>query len=58
MKIITQNKDFNNEATQTVNARDLHTQLESKQDFSTWVKKRLNRFVENEDYLHRELLTS
>lgn len=37
----------------TVNARDLHQGLESKQDFSTWVKKRLAdcMFRENEDYV-------
>ena len=35
-----------------VNGRDLHRVLESKQDFSTWVKKRLSECdaVENEDF--------
>ena len=35
-----------------VNGRDLHRALESKQDFSTWVKKRLSECdaTENEDY--------
>mgnify|MGYP002706006842 FL=1 len=35
-----------------VNGRDLHRALESKQDFSTWVKKRLSECdaVENEDF--------
>lgn len=30
-----ENKEINNENVQTVNARDLHEFLESKQDFST-----------------------
>lgn len=36
----------------TVNARDLHAFLESKQDFSTWIKSRIEQygFVENEDF--------
>lgn len=35
-----------------VNGRDLHRALESKQDFSTWVKKRLSECdaVENKDF--------
>lgn len=35
-----------------VSARDLHKFLESKSDFSTWIKKRIARygFVENQDY--------
>ena len=35
-----------------VNARDLHAFLESKHDFSTWIKFRIQQyeFVENEDY--------
>lgn len=36
---------------QTVNARDLWQTLESKQDFSTWVKSRLDGFEEGRDYL-------
>lgn len=36
-----------------VDARELHTFLQSKQDFSTWIKGRLRKygFVENMDYL-------
>lgn len=36
----------------TVNARDLHAFIESKQDFSTWIKSRIEQygFVENEDF--------
>ena len=35
----------------SVNARDLHAVLESKQDFSTWIKKRLDEVdaLENVD---------
>lgn len=37
----------------TVNARDLHAFLESKQDFSTWIKNRIQQydFVENQDFI-------
>lgn len=37
----------------SVNARELHAVLESKQDFSTWIKKRLDEVdaVENTDYI-------
>ena len=40
-------------AVETVNARELHSFLESKQDFSTWIKNRIERyeFVENHDFL-------
>lgn len=35
-----------------VNARELHQFLESKQDFSNWIKSRIEKygFVENQDY--------
>lgn len=35
-----------------VNARELHAFLDSKQDFSTWIKARIDKygFVENQDY--------
>ena len=35
-----------------VNARELHQFLESKQDFSNWIKNRIEKydFVENQDY--------
>ena len=46
-------------AVETVNARELHTFLESKQDFSTWIKNRIEKydFVENQDYvsLHKKM---
>ncbi|MCE6007574.1 antA/AntB antirepressor family protein [Acinetobacter soli] len=36
-----------------VNARDMHHWLESKQDFSKWIKRRIAKygFIENIDYL-------
>jgi len=43
----------------TVNARELHEFLNSKQDFSTWIKSRIDKFgfVENEDFvkLHKKM---
>ena len=54
-----QPQTINNEAVETVSARELHTFLESKQDFSTWVKNRIEKydFVENQDYtlLHKKM---
>lgn len=42
-----------------VNARDLHKMLESKQDFSTWIKRRISQcgFEEGFDYvkLHQKV---
>lgn len=37
---------------QAVSARELHSFLESKQDFSTWIKARITKygFVENQDF--------
>lgn len=52
-------KEINNETIQTVSARELHNFLESKQDFSTWIKKRIKDygFLENQDYilLHKKM---
>uniref|UniRef100_A0A3B0MQD4 Uncharacterized protein n=1 Tax=Arsenophonus endosymbiont of Trialeurodes vaporariorum TaxID=235567 RepID=A0A3B0MQD4_9GAMM len=52
-------KNISGELIQTVNARDLHAFLESKQDFSTWMKKRISDygFVENKDFirLHKKM---
>lgn len=41
-----------NTGKRAVNARDLHAFLESKQDFSTWIKNRIKQygFMENTDY--------
>jgi len=33
--------EFGGNPVQTINARDLHRFLESKQDFSTWIKSRI-----------------
>ena len=44
------------EGQQLVSARELHEFLESKQDFTTWVKSRISKygFVEDEDFtLHK-----
>ena len=43
---------INGEFQQTVNARELHAFLGSKQDFSTWIKNRIEQygFVENQDF--------
>jgi len=50
---------INEELVQTVNARELHAFLESKQDFSTWIKARIDHygFVENQDFtrFHRKM---
>lgn len=45
--------EFNGAEINSVNARDLHKALESKQDFSTWIKKRLDETdaVENVDFI-------
>ena len=42
----------------TVNARELHEFLESKQDFSNWINNRINQygFVENQDYLVNKII--
>ena len=42
----------------TVNARDLWTFVESKQDFSTWMKDRIEKFgfVEGEDYINHKFM--
>jgi phage anti-repressor protein len=44
----------------TVNARDVHKALESKKDFSDWIKARINKygFVEGKDYTVVETLSS
>jgi phage anti-repressor protein len=37
---------------ETVNAREIHAEVDSKQDFSTWIKVRIAQggFIENEDF--------
>lgn len=50
---------MNSNTVDTVSARELHTFLESKQDFSTWIKNRIEKydFVENQDFikLHKKM---
>ncbi|QPI03658.1 hypothetical protein G5B95_08350 [Campylobacter concisus] len=45
--------DFNGAEINSVNARELHAVLDSKTDFSTWIKRRLEETdaVENIDYI-------
>lgn len=46
--------EINHQSVQTVNARELHSFLESKQDFSTWLKAKVLDnpfFMENQDYV-------
>ena len=44
---------INGEVVQTVNARELHAFLESKQEFANWIKSRIEKygFIENYDFL-------
>ncbi|QEO57601.1 antA/AntB antirepressor family protein [Francisella marina] len=55
---ISKNK-IGSEAINSVNARELYSFLESKQDFSTWIKNRIDKyeFEENIDYirLHKKM---
>jgi anti-repressor protein len=41
------------ETEQLVNARELHAFIESKQQFSDWIKNRIEKydFIENQDYI-------
>lgn len=59
LEISTSKVNFNGETINAVNARELHRWLESKQDFSTWIKKRIKqcKFVENIDFtsLHKKV---
>ena len=43
----------NEQGIETVNARELHAFLESKRDFSTWIKDRITEyeFIENKDFV-------
>lgn len=59
LEINTSKAHFNGETINAVNARELHKWLESKQDFSTWIKKRIKqcRFIEGVDFvlLHKKM---
>lgn len=39
-----------------VNARELHTKLESKQEFANWIKNRIKKyeFIENIDFIKHD----
>ena len=45
--------EINGESMQTVNARELHSFLESKQQFANWISSRIEQygFIEGNDYL-------
>lgn len=45
-------REIGGELIQTVDARELHAFLESKQDFSTWVKNRIDQygFIDGQDF--------
>lgn len=51
--IVIQPKQIGNEEVNAVDARDLHSQLGVKKDFSDWIKAQITRLnlVENVDYL-------
>jgi len=53
MKFDTSLHQLNNSATNLVSARDIHNELESGQDFSSWIKARIEQggFTENTDYI-------
>ena len=46
-----------NNGRRAVSARELHEFLESKQDFSTWIKNRIEKYdlVENVDYIAEKI---
>lgn len=48
-----EDKEIDNRAVQTVSARELHKFLESKRQFSDWIKAKLERLrlVENKDFI-------
>lgn len=54
-----QSQTIDGNTVETVSARELHSFLESRQDFSTWIKNRIERyeFVENQDFvrLHKKM---
>ena len=48
-----QSQTIDGNAVETVNARELHTFVESKRQFADWIKNRIEQydFVENQDYV-------
>ena len=55
-----QPRTINGNAVGTVSARELHSFLEIKQDFPTWIKNRISEydFIENQDYVSLHLKMS
>ncbi|QHB17688.1 antA/AntB antirepressor family protein [Mannheimia pernigra] len=53
------NGSISNQTVQLANARDLHSFLESNQDFSNWIANRISEygFVQDEDYITLEIKT-
>ena len=53
-------RTINGYAVGTVSARELHSFLEIKQDFPTWIKNRISEydFIENQDYVSLHLKMS
>ena len=45
--------DISGQQKETINARELHQFVESKQEFANWIKNRIAKygFIENDDYL-------
>lgn len=59
MELITiNNQNINGEQVQTVNARELHEFLESKQQYSDWIKLRIEQFAfaENQDFTIHKIM--
>ena len=48
-----QSQTINGNTIETVSARELHSFLESKQQFATWIKNRISEydFQENQDFI-------
>jgi len=55
-----ESREISGETVQTCNARDLWEFVESKQDFSTWIKGRIEKygFVEGEDFTVHKFVDS
>jgi anti-repressor protein len=49
--ITIQQKTINQQVQNTVNARNLWIQLESKREFANWIKDRLVDFIDGIDFL-------
>ena len=53
-----QSQTINGTTVETVSARELHSFVESRQEFSSWIKNRIEKygFVENVDYLLHKIV--